>query len=328
MSDQSVNDAILARISKLLALADSARNTSEAEASAAAAKVQEMLQQYGLSLAEVESAGGKSAPEGQREKRSSDKHGAMYKWQIRLMTAISEGNFCIHRVHRGKDENGTNRTYHQLVGRKVNIEASQMVYYYLLGAMKRIAADEGYRVLNGVSKEWSAWMEGCSDRLVERLRVKAEEARRESEARAQATKSNGTGREFVLADVYGSEADLNNDMLNGFPAGTTATKRRENEERVARHKARWEQLQSEGVEKWEAWYIAHGYGTEDAKRLAGDFNRQVSRSGRGYRGRGWTRADERAEERRNSPAYRSGSKAGASIGLDPQVSNTERKKLT
>ncbi len=328
MSD--VSQSVLAKINKLLALADNKRGATEAESLLAASKAQELLQEYGLSIAEVEAAGGKS-DDGGREKRVV-KRGAMYAWQKALMATLADTNFCMHRIHVEFDEETKRRVKrHQLVGRRVNVEATQLTYDYLITTMKRRVRDEGYAPGTHSETAYHCWLEGCSERLRERLEEKAEQAKRDSAKRKAA--GNGTGRELVLSDVYGSECDLNNDVLNGFAAGTTAAKRRANEEKARAFDAKYEELKATGVEDTEAWYLAHGYGAESAKQFATDWNRKQARasrrssSGRSYRGGGWTKSDQRRAEKRDRVAYRAGSAAGDAIGLDPQAGHSEKKRI-
>lgn len=331
MSEIHDNSALMGRIAKLLALADSKKNSSEAEAALAAAKVQELLQMNGLTLAEIEAAGGR-ADDGGREQRTV-KRSSMYAWQASLMATLAETNFCLHRIHRERDESPPHRMSrrHQLIGRRVNVEASQMVYDYLVTAMKRLVSEAGYAPGRTSERDYHSWLEGCTDRLRERLQDKWIEAKRADAAyKAKMAAESGGGHSLVLADVYGSERDLNNDMLNGFPAGTTAAKRREHEARAARQNAEHERLMAEGVPDTEAWYRAYGYGVEEAQRLANEYEKKQVRSSRSSgRGRatGWTQADQRAYVKRNSAAYRQGAAAGEQIGLDPQVRANKRGSL-
>jgi hypothetical protein len=322
MSNESgTNQAVMAKIAKLLARTDVKRGVTEAEAATAAGMVQAMLQEHGLSLAEVEAAGG-SVDDGGRDKRVADRR-AVYGWQRKLMRTIAETNFCMHRVrHVVGKERGQNSRHHLLVGRKINVDATLAVYDYLSEAMLRLCAEAGIR--HGGS-DFHAWREGCVDRLTDRLEERAEEARKASEEKAKAARGNGTHRELMLADVYGTESDLNNDHLCGFAPGTTAVRRAADQRRQDEADKKWADLQEQGVEKWEAWYIAHGYGEEDAKRCSANFRRSSGRrsSGRGYRGGGWTSAD----TRRGSDAYRAGQEAGGKIGLDPQATHRKPKLI-
>lgn len=332
---QTTESPVHDRIRKLLALADSARNSSEAEASSAAEKVQELLQAHNLTLAQVEASGG-SGDGGGRGVIVSDRR-ALYLWQRRLMESLADNNFCLHRVTEvdaldGRRQRSSRR--HQLVGRKMNVDVTLDMYDYLSVAVRRAAADAGYdhatrerdhhRFLDGA-------VERLRERLAERRREKEAESRlREEQARA-ASGANGTHRELVLSDVYGSEADQNNDALNGFPVGTTATRKREQAEKTARREAEYARLVAEGTEDTEAWYLAHGYGAESAKTYAAEYNRRARRSrrSRGGRGRaqGFTQGQRAHYEKVNSPAYGAGRAAGSSIGLDEQAGAANRRRL-
>jgi hypothetical protein len=322
---------ILVRVKKLLALANDGGAT-EAEAALAAAKVQEILQDHGLTLAQVEAT--QTDPQiSTREKRALD-HRAMYEYQRDLMRALAENNFCLHHVARvfvpherrstttriidGVRVTGYHEKRHVLVGRQLNVEVTQQTYEYLLGALRRA------NPYSHVTVDGKRFLSGAVQRLTERL---AERRRERELASAQApTKTNGTGRELVLSDVYGTEADLNNDTLNGFPAGTTATRNREAEARRARQQAEHDRLVAEGTDSTEAWYRAYGYEPERAAMYAAKYNRRAARAGRG-RTRNWTRGDEAHYAKVNSPAYQAGKQAGDAIGLDDQVGQTQRRRL-
>jgi len=327
---------ILAKIKKLLALSEG-NGTTEAEASLAAEHVQRMLQDHGLTLAQVEAAGGGSDETTKRDKILTDR-AAIHPHHNLTMAALAENNFCLHMVQttfrpddRGnKRRNGIlgwNTKRHLLVGRDMNVQATLMMYDYLIEAMDRCAAYAGHIKR---SKDRSFFLEGAASRIAERLSQRRREREEESTcAAANATThaGNGTHTELVLSDVYGTEADLNNDTLNGFPAGTTAAERRKTEARRNAQTAEHDRLVAEGVDSNVAWYRAYGYSEERAVEAAKSFAR--SSRGRGGRGRtrNWTRGDDAHYAKINSPSYKAGRVAGANIGLDDQVGATKRKQI-
>lgn len=320
------------KIRKLLALADSARNSSEAEAQAAALKVQEMLQDYGLSLAEVEAAGGK-ADDGNRDKITTDRR-ALYQWQQSLMARLAENNFCLWHLrtveaHDGRKLRRSKR--HVLVGRQLNIDVTLATYDYIATAVRRAAHEQGFDHANN-ERDHHTFLDGAISRINERLRDKRREREQaEAEARAEAAKRGGQVNALVLTDVYGNEADLNNDVLNGFPAGTTAAKRRERQAAAEARTAREAELVAGGMDKTEAFYVSHGYSAEQAKSYAQQWNRRQARAsrrsstGRGW-SRGWTQADERRAQRLDSDAYRAGRRTGDKVGLDTQVGGADKTR--
>jgi hypothetical protein len=318
---------IFSKIQKLLALADASRNSSEAEAQAAALKVQELLQDHGLSMAELEAAGVNSEDDGRR-KEVTDRR-AIYGWQQSLMMQLAENNFCLHHVRSAKltrpgfGERLFETKAHVLVGRNLNVNSTVAVYDYLIEAITRATREQGFHTTRG---DANAFAEGAVSRLVVRLaeQRRAREAEQETARRAAPTGANA----LVLSEVYGSERDLNNDTLNGYPMGTTAARRREREEKEAARKVQEAELVANGVEQTEAFYLSHGYSAESAKANAANWNRQQNRRSRG-RGwtSGWTKADEAQARKERSSAYRAGRSAGNTIGLDTQVSKKSNPKV-
>lgn len=337
------NASVIAKITKLLALADKKSGATEHEALAAASMAQKLLQDYGLSMAEVEASGGKTGDDGKREK-TTIKRSSMYKWQRELMETLAETNFCMHRiVEEYNEDSGRMRRSkrHQLIGRSVNVVATQLMYDYLVSAMKRLVSEAGHAPGTHNEKDYHWWLEGCSLRLQERLRERAREAKEESarkerEAKARASHpsaaAGSTGTSLVLATHYLNEEELNEDFLQGLEPGTTTRERLEREENVRRRDHKFETLKAQGVDPDVAWYMACGYTREAAEsyvkrrkeqeeenlRLESKRKPRKSRA-TGSRYRSWTKAEEREYEKRNSSSYQAGSQAGADIGLDPQV---------
>ena len=324
-------DKILSRAAKLMVLANDAGAT-EAEAALAATRLQELLQDYNLTTSQVEAAANSNnaAPTVARAKSTTDFR-AMYDYQRELMTTLATNNFCMARVVEvftpsswgrrtrridGVVVGGHVEKRHMLVGREINVKVTIQTYEYLIKAMDRAAINAGLS-LRYRNREINYFLSGAVARLCERLN----EARREAEALSDQPKST-TGRDLVLSDVYGTEADLNNDALNGFPAGTTAAKRREREAARAKQEAEHDRLVAEGVDSTVAWYRAYGYDPDRAASLAKSWNR--GRGGRSRRGTGW--ADPHYKKI-NSATYKAGRTAGDAIGLNAQISSTSRKAL-
>jgi len=335
----------LLRAKKLMALAHDGGAT-EAEAQAAALKLQELLQERGLTLAQVESAEETTAAK--REKKTLDRR-AMYDYQQRLMSALADNNFCLHQVasrvfvkDRGwgaatrpvRDANGQlvrdergNVEYetghyekrHLLVGRSLNVEVTVQTYDYVLEALRRANPYEQR------TRDGKRFLDGAVSRIVERLAAKR--AEREAESKAAPARANGTGRELILSDVYGTEAELNNDALNGFPPGTTAAENREYRERCRRQREEHDRLVADGVDSTIAWYRAYGYGEEEAVKMAGSFAKSSRRRGGRGRSQSWTRGDEAHYRKVNSEAYKAGRRTGDRVGLDSQVGATSRRSL-
>lgn len=140
MTDEPNMDAILDKIAKLLNLA--AKNSNEHEATAAAAKAQELLTTYNLDVAAVERVSGRTS--GKRE--DAKVNGGFYNYQQYLWRTVSRINFCLHWVMTYKDLRDKTitrhgRTYakgdivwrkqHRIVGRQVNVATTKAMAAYL-----------------------------------------------------------------------------------------------------------------------------------------------------------------------------------------------------
>lgn len=326
-----MSDAILQKIQKLLALSND-KGATEAEAATAAEFVQRLLQDNGLTMAQVEAKGGNTDEVGgKREKRTTDRR-AMYAYQRTLMGTLAANNFCLHTIMQVRNAKplysggrGLTSRCHVLIGRFINVQATEQMYDYLETTMRRLASEAGidYRK----TRDFNFFLEGATSRVVERLHEQRRTREREQRAAATAkptAQGNGSGTELVLTDVYGSEADLNQDMAHGWPAGTTAASRIKRQGEDEKRKAVEAKFIADGVDEIEAFYRSYGYDEADAKRYANDWKKKSARSGRRS---SWTNADEKNFLKTSSPAYRAGREAGATIGLDTQVAATSRKLL-
>lgn len=119
-------EKVIAKINKLLALADQSRNPSENEAILASLQVQKLLAKYNLSLADVT---------GERKEEDVEQSiadvGTGKKWKFSLATAISN-NFACKSFFVGRD---------QIVfyGYKADIVAARRVFVYLFKVGDKLA---------------------------------------------------------------------------------------------------------------------------------------------------------------------------------------------
>jgi hypothetical protein len=329
-------DKVLDRAAKFLAMREN-RGASETEAAAAAEHLQRLLQEHNLTLSQVElHQDGGNTPVAKRVKEQLTAGlSRSRRWQMTLLEGIAKNNFCIAVMQTRRTDSGKRAGQVSLVGREVNVASTKMTYDYiatvLLRAQKEYEATlPGLAEMTSNDKREKYWffMDGAVSRIIERLNE--QRAQREAEDAARAAPSvNGTGRELVLSDVYGSEIDLNNDHLNGYPPGTTATRRRENEARVARQEAELERLvKEEGVTWIIAWYRSHGYDEHAAVEAAAEYEKQNRRAGRHrHSAQNWSRRDESHYRKVASGAYKAGRVKGEEVGLDSQVGANTTKKL-
>lgn len=349
MFDVNTNP-VIDKIKKMLAVQRSTNH--EGEANAAAALIQKLLQDHGLEMAQVEAASGTKAKD-DRNRIKTDRR-AMFKWQRDLMEALAKNHFCMYFIseidaHDGRKSRKSKQ--HVLLGRSVYVAATLSLYDYLVIAIKRAADEQGYKHEAATEKMHHMFIEGAIERLVDRLRDirderEREEARKREEARTRARHPSAaptSGTDIVLSEVYQTENDLNEDFQRGWEPGTTARKRAESEAKRAAQDALYEKLKNEGVPDDVAYYMAYaGYKREQAesivaankeseKRWAAEEAKRAKRSSRSRSSgssRGPSQADMREWERRNSPAYKSGSKTADSISLNTQVGSDRKRRLS
>ena len=313
MKTETISDQMLSKIRKLLALASN--NPNENEAAAAAEKVQSLLQDYNLSMADIGTNEDKTTTPtvdagGKREKTSHDK-AAMYQYQRSLMKVIAEQFFC--RWWDGetfrKDPKGSRRRYfeevgeyvtgryvrtHFLLGKEVNVVSAKLLYDYLIETMDKLLPYQG---MEKRGKNALLWLEGCTERLTERL----EEITRKRNTKDDTVTAQTPGL-VRLSDVYSNEADLNTDAYYGYPAGTTAARRKSWEEE-------WEKTKHQIVVITEPEETP----AERAKR-----EKREAKSSENY-WRKYYKQQRKVEERRSSHAFKSGRDTGDTIGLNEQV---------
>jgi hypothetical protein len=323
MSDQ-VN-SMMENVRKLLALADSTK-TTEGEATAAALKIQELVQTYGLDLALIEG----SVPAKEVRGKGTVDRRAMFEYQQLLMKTIAENNFCFHDIRTVfVERKNRNSKQHFLVGRQLNIDVTLRMYDYLIDAMKRLCERGGFQEHKTRNLFYDGATERLTERLLEQRRDREEDERlKREEARRRGEQVNA----LVLADVYGTERDLNNDAINNYAPGTTAQRRMNAERMEAERRVREKELRDQGVEKTVAYYMSHGYEKEKAVGYAQSYYEKVEQAQRRQSARtsshkGFTQGDREAYKRRSSVAFKAGNEAAKNIGLDTQIGNKKQGLL-
>lgn len=354
MQPQAEPDDIVKRIKKLMDLAE--RAGTPAEAALAAQRMQDLLQKYNLSRADVESRTAVDSTQATqiiqdapREKTDVKDRTALYKYQRDLMETISKNNFCMYftSIRYVYDPLGKHRRYlqdseswcnckklkvHTLIGRSDNVTASALMYDYLLDTMHRLLPFSGQA---RISQDAHLWLAGCTETLVERL-----VAQREGREKTKMKQVPGLIR---LADLYSNEDDLNNDFKNGWEVGTTCKRRIAREAESARRKAEWEAEQAEykrkqeeliaaGTDPSDAYYIARGEEVPPPEPV--QIGRKPRRS---YYQPSYYRSDQaeyrreqRESARRSSASFKSGQEQGKNIGLGGRLkkSGSGRKEIS
>lgn len=164
------------------------RGATEAEATAAAEKVQELLIKYNLSMAEVRNVNGpKSAVGGMRFNIGS------YNWKRSLVTSVARTNLCEILWSQG---------HVILVGKEVNVRAVQQLSTFLIDQVERLAhrAVWAYRIEHGMddSKAWKySYMQGMADRVGRRLDETMAQQKEETATMALVVVTDTENREYI-----------------------------------------------------------------------------------------------------------------------------------
>lgn len=348
MTDQL--DTVIARIRKLMALT-AARGASEAEAALAAEHVQRLLAEHNLSMSAVEASGAQGG-EGSKRTRENVARRQVYKWQRELMASVAELNFCKAFTRwqpRGWGKPDIFDGY-DLIGREVNVASTRVMFEYLLQTIERLARDDVLDPSQYFTRYAHSFKEGCSDRLVERLREKredivAEQERKVKEAAARARHPGAAPSNLptvILRDVIQNEADLNQDFEQGLKPGTTAQERANREAEyqanLDKAKKRIDDAIARGLSEDAAYYVGLGYDDARAVELAApraekpakpetDAQRRKRQQREANERDRYRRQHDRAASRLDNAGYRKGKQAGENVSLDRQLNSNERGKL-
>lgn len=322
MSQQEqISDNVFRKIQLLLKLAERTEG-NEVEAAAAMAKAQDILAQYNLDLATVQDkvvAGGTNTPEDEMAKRdyARIRRSAMYNWQRNLVKALAEANYCRYWVvetNEGRRGEASRVKRHKVLGRLINTTAVLVMTDYLMDTIERLLP---YTNRERLSRSANSWREGCADRLIERIKEKAE-AMKQADYATQGEAAYSTAmavRNMATAETVGN-------YDHQFGKGAWAAK-------LARDAA-WESGRAERL-RLAAERETRELAELEAK-LALETPEQKARREKKEQAervkentanaRYWDAQDRKADReaaRRDHNAYASGSQTAEKIGLDSQL---------
>ncbi len=300
------------QIEKLLNLA--AKAGTPEEAASATAKAQELLAKHNLSSEALEDSTAKQSAK--REKAMVE--GGRYSFQRDLWKAVAELNFCHYwqRDEAMKDEKGRYlyspggrtkwRKMNCLVGRVVNVRATQAMAGYLEVTIERMAVkrigDEGWLM----SSKWAHdYRRGAFEAVIYKLKKARNEVLSKEEEQAAKAAGGALGTAITVAGYTSSEDDAN----YAFRFGEEAL-------RAKKETAAW-------YARAEAAYTVWAAANPD--KAAEKFEFEGVRPYVTRRG-GWGGGRNRDI---GMTAYGAGRKDGDKIGLDPQAGAPgQHKRLT
>lgn len=313
---------IVDRIKKLLALAASGSGATEAEASTAAAKAAEIMEEYGLTTMAVEMSGGVGESRG----RDGVKVDAP-AWYRGIMEALAESFFC----HVDLVKTGKRQFEFRLIGRMSSVTSARLTFEYLSAAVWRLSR----QVKDGGSPHYFRC--GCAERIAERIRdrhvARLKAQKEEAEARTASGQTNGA-LVVTLVDLEHRERCLNEDFRRGLKPGTTEERINKSRADTAVKEARVAELVAQGIAHGVAWNMVW-FNWDRAKAEeyeAAYLKAQAKARARSDR---WTKSDQqkwesyqRQQNKRSHPSWMSGRQVGDKVSLDQQIDRNIRGSLT
>lgn len=326
-------DAVIARIQKLLNL--SAKNSSPAEAAAALNKARELMTQHNLDAATVENA---RTEDGKREQ--ANVAGGFYAFERELWEEIAKLNFCVHWVQQYQAEGSANaytpggayigrrirmitKRRHAVVGRVLNVRATVHMAQYLRQAIDR-ALDDALSASTREENKKSLWAwsfrKGCAEQIIHRLKIRyheqldkmeRERLKKEREA-ARANAQVSDSRALVLANYVKSEEAANQDFIHGD--GYSA--------KLAAAEAEAARLRREREDHYTRWCLEH---PDEARSnwVFTDSSGTTWVKGRHRRGSSGGRRSSNTD----LGGYYAGQDAGEKVSIDPQVDTGGNRRI-
>jgi hypothetical protein len=321
MENREIDPNVVRKIRALL----ETNGCSEAEAQARMAKAHELLEKHNLDMA-VLGQSGKGA-----QRSDTKKTGGLYSWQRKLWGSVAELNFCLYFSLKGLARGSVYE--HRLVGSHANVIATEVMAKYLQETVEKLAQkwakDNAYKSV--FVREAIAYREGMAGRICERLEQRR--AQQISELREQeAQRKRDEARDGIapstnaltIIDVTSTEADFNNDYLNGWEMGTTA---RNAAESKARYDAYMAKRRAEEAAKTPDQKAA------DAARIKAQMEQWAKEDAAREKRRNKTppmpryRRATPEEERANLSSYYEGRRDGQDVGLDQQTTHDSKRRL-
>ncbi len=319
---------VIERVEKLLRLA--AKNPNEHEAATATAKAQELLAAYNLDLAAVDEHGQDSG--GKRMAEAME--GGNHDWEQALWKEVAELNFCMYwhqtdflptamgrfkEWRNGKVIRGIYRHRHNIVGRKVNIAATNAMASYLQGTIERLTRERCVPAKIPLTGRWAmSFREGITfgvigkimDRRAAFIDEERKKARAAEEAAAKmATADASTSTALTLSTYVEEEHAKNYDFKHGEGAYAKILAQRAERARLKREA-------EEEYTRWAAENPKEAAKEEKRRQREMERNREKWRKENKYRG--------------DPGAWRAGNDKAKGISLDPQAEHGggNRKRLT
>lgn len=234
------HERLMARLAKLLQF--SRDSTSEAQAALAATKLQELLTEHNLDIADLEKRGSRNAPEVRQHGHDLGK--AAFTWKLNLAEMIAQYYFCHPIVDR------TRKTV-SFVGRPDNVESLQMLYAWVIDQIKKIATQErrNHFDTTGEHIDPLRWQIQFGIGAVERLEERLIEMKARQEEDREGTDAESKVTALVVA-FKGEISDYLEEKFGYRIDGRETKERRERRERREKEELRLATLKETDIEAY------------------------------------------------------------------------------
>lgn len=217
----STKNPLIERIKKLLRLAKD-KGATEAEAQTAMEKVQEILAEHNLSMAQVEEHTSETDDRVQGHKGKTT--GKNNKWESHIFFAASDLNFCFYytNVLRSVSTGSVEKLQHVVIGKPVNVLAAELLAEYLVETVNRMSTEYGKTAECFAAAALAGTSEAMAKHrfkqgMAYRLRARMEDLKK---LRSQQQTKTTDGRNLpALSDAYSASQRQIQEWLNKADLG-------------------------------------------------------------------------------------------------------------
>ena len=173
MNEKIDREKLIERIKALMALGDTSRNNSEAEAATAIKKMQELLQKHNLDISEVQMADDKKVGEEIVDEVAVEwRKSSLSTWENSLCALVGiacETNPYLSQQYVRGTKSGRIFKFH-FIGTPWDVAISKEMFKYLHSTIKKLSV----RNFPDQLPSQRCYMEGCCHRLSERIHLQNE----------------------------------------------------------------------------------------------------------------------------------------------------------
>lgn len=220
MVDEKMQHKVLARVRKMMNLAQNAGAT-EGEREKAMASVHKTLAKYNLSLSQV---GAAETPEEAREQLGQDFLGK--PWAVQIAAAIARLYFCGYFYHNlGGNAGPTQKARHVFVGRHSNVVTAQEMARFVVEETNK-AAQRYQRSIGGRYQDYRAFAQAAAQKVSQRCYEIEQHAKtvgltetqddQATEDAPLSVQEKAPSTALVLASLYQTEEDANKAFLDNY----------------------------------------------------------------------------------------------------------------